>query len=325
MTEGQVSTMQTGAVILADGNITKDGNCAPLRKIGMISALQRIVSTLHQAGITRILTMTGAQAEDVEYQLKNSGLVFLRNDENAQQEPMDTVRKAVRVLMEQCSRVLLVPASFPLFCCHTVQALMEPAGGLVVPEYRGEPGFPVAADRHWMEILLQQDGERLEEVLLQFQKDWTVIEVDDAGIGYNAESDEEYGVLVEDHNRQMMRPEIQVTLSRERPFFNEKTALLLRLVGETSSVRRACMLMNISYTTGWNLIRTLENQLRCPFINRTQGGARGGTSILTEQGKALVECYDRYTEQIFCCASELYEEIFEDVLRQSETDTPGTA
>ena len=44
--------------------------------------------------------------------------------------------------------------------------------------------------------------------------------------------------------------------------------MLLALVDETSSVREACSRMQISYSTGWNMIRRLEDQIRDPLILR---------------------------------------------------------
>ena len=41
----------------------------------------------------------------------------------------------------------------------------------------------------------------------------------------------------------------------------EQLYSLLTLIRETGSVRDACEHMHISYSTSWNLIRTLESQL----------------------------------------------------------------
>ena len=102
-----------------------------------------------------------------------------------------------------------------------------------------------------------------------------------------------------------------MALAREKPFFDEKTAMLLALVDETRSVRTACQRMQISYSTGWNIIRVLESQLHFPLLERSQGGASGGESRLTEKGRRLVACYEEFSRQLRRCASELFDQCFE--------------
>ena len=85
---------------------------------------------------------------------------------------------------------------------------------------------------------------------------------------------------------------------------------LLTLVDETKSVRAACQRMQISYSTGWNIIRTLESQLCYPLILRTQGGAKGSTSTLTDRGKVLLERFNSYQQALRNHASALYEQYF---------------
>ena len=105
-----------------------------------------------------------------------------------------------------------------------------------------------------------------------------------------------------------------MSLARERPFFDDKTAMLLSLVDETGSVRGACLRMQISYSTGWNIIRTLESQLRFPLLERSQGGASGGESRLTEKGRRLLVCYEQFAKEMRKRAAELFEEYFREEL-----------
>ena len=87
-------------------------------------------------------------------------------------------------------------------------------------------------------------------------------------------------------------------------------AMLLALVDETKSVRAAGQRMQISYSTCWNRIRTLEEQLQYPLIERTQGGAVGGCSVLTERGKLLLEKYTQYSKAIRDTAEDLFDVYF---------------
>ena len=86
--------------------------------------------------------------------------------------------------------------------------------------------------------------------------------------------------------------------------------MLLSLVDETKSVRAAGQKMQLSYSSCWKMIKTLEEQLRCPLLERTQGGAVGGTSVLTEQGKVFLKKYMDYDKKIRDTAEDLFETYF---------------
>ena len=89
-----------------------------------------------------------------------------------------------------------------------------------------------------------------------------------------------------------------MSLIREKPFFDSKIAMLLMLVDETHSVRSAGQRMQLSYSSCWNIIRTLESQLNYTLIERTQGGSGGSMSTLTPHGKLLLERYNAYEQQL---------------------------
>ena len=115
---------------------------------------------------------------------------------------------------------------------------------------------------------------------------------------------------MEYHNSQLVRPVVNVSLTREKPFFDSKIAMLLMLVDETKSVRAAGQRMQLSYSSCWNIIRTLESQLNYPLIERSQGGAGGSTSVLTDRGKELLERYNAYEKMLKEQASSLYDRYF---------------
>ena len=86
--------------------------------------------------------------------------------------------------------------------------------------------------------------------------------------------------------------------------------MLLRLVDETASVRTACQRMQMSYSSGWNVIRALESQTNHPLVQRSQGGAGGGGSSLTEDGLVLLRQYDAYSAAVRDYAVEHFDEYF---------------
>ncbi len=307
--------MQTGAVIVAAGMSSRMGNFKPMLNIGSISIAQRIVATLHQAGVSRIVVVTGYNAAQLERHLANNALVFLRNENYASTQMFDSAKIGLGYLRDKCDRILFTPVDIPLFTALTVTKLLESDAALACPFCEGRTGHPLLIASSLVETLLSDSGEGgLQGAIGRCGVEMAHIEVDDPGVLHDADTPADYKALLDYHNEHLIRPEIGVSLSREKPFFDEKTAMLLSLVAETRSVRTACQRMQVSYSTGWNIIRALESQLHFPLLERSQGGANGGESRLTERGVRLLDCYERYSEALRQHAAALFEDYFRDEL-----------
>lgn len=307
--------MQIGAVIVAAGMSSRMGDFKPMLNIGSISIAQRIVATFHQAGVTKIAVVTGYNAPLLERHLANSGLVFLRNEDYASTQMFDSAKIGLAYLRDKCERILFTPVDIPLFTAMTVTELIESGAELCCPVCEGRTGHPLMIASSLVDAILADSGEGgLQGAIARCGAEMLQIPVEDPGVLHDADTPADYKALLQFHNEQLIRPELSVSLSREKPFFDEKTAMLLALVDETRSVRSACQRMQISYSTGWNIIRALESQLHFPLLERSQGGASGGESRLTEKGKRLLGCYERFSEELRQQASALFEQYFRDEL-----------
>ena len=307
--------MQIGAVIGAAGMSSRMGDFKPMLNIGSISIAQRIVATFHQAGVTKIAVVTGYNAPLLERHLSNSGLVFLRNEDYASTQMFDSAKIGLAYLRDKCERILFTPVDIPLFTAMTVTELIESGAELCCPVCEGRTGHPLLIASSLVDAILADSGEGgLQGAIARCGAEMLQIPVEDPGVLHDADTPADYKALLQFHNEQLIRPELSVSLSREKPFFDEKTAMLLALVDETRSVRSACQRMQISYSTGWNIIRALESQLHFPLLERSQGGASGGESRLTEKGKRLLGCYERFSEELRQQASALFEQYFRDEL-----------
>lgn len=98
---------------------------------------------------------------------------------------------------------------------------------------------------------------------------------------------------------------------RGQRFFGDGPCQLFRLVEQTGSLRAAAIRMGMAYTKAMKLLRQAESAMGQPLLHRNTGGKDGGGSSLTEQGKELVERYERYKEQCLQTNRELYLQIFE--------------
>ena len=304
--------MTTGALIVAAGMSSRMGDFKPMLNIGSISIAQRVVATFQQAGVDKLVMVTGYNATALERHLSGNGIVFLRNERYETTQMFDSCCIGLAYLRDKCDRVLLTPVDIPLFTAATVQALLDVGAELAAPVCDGVQGHPTLISSALIDDILADGGEGgLRGALERCGGEMTRVPVPDRGILFDADTPEDYRSLLRYHNEQLVRPVVSVALAREKVFFDRRTAMLLRLVDETASVRTACRRMQMSYSSGWNVIRALESQLNLPLLRRSQGGAGGGRSRLTREGRRLLEAYERYSAALNDRAGELFETCFE--------------
>ena len=303
--------MHTAALIVAAGMSTRMGQFKPMLSIGSISVAQRVVASLHQAGISKIVMVTGCNAIALERHLAGNGIIFLRNDRYETTQMFDSVKIGLEYLQDKCDRIVFTPVDVPLFTAATVRALLASGEALACPVYDGQQGHPILLSAGLIPQILADSGEGgLRGALDRCSAAMAPIPVNDPGTLQDADTPEDFSALLDYHNSQLLRPVIHVSLCRERLFFDNKIAMLLMLVDETKSVRAAGQRMQLSYSSCWNMIHTLESQLNYTLIARSQGGAGGSTSVLTPQGRQLLERFARYEQRLRELAEELYPAYF---------------
>ena len=223
----------------------------------------------------------------------------------------DSAKIGLEYLRDKCDRILFTPVDIPLFTSATVKSLMDSSAPLACPIFNGEPGHPIMLSAALVDRLLADSGEDgLKGALLRCGAAMEQVPVSDPGILHDADTPEDYKTLLKIHNSQLVRPLVSVSLAREKPFFDSRIAMLLSLVDETGSVRSACQRMQLSYSSGWNMIKTLESQLNRPLIIRSKGGAKGGQSSLTDDGRDFLSRYNSYVNEVRELANELYAKHF---------------
>ena len=303
--------MNTAALIVAAGMSSRMGDFKPMLNIGSISIAQRVVATFQQAGVEKIVMVTGYNATLLERHLAGNGVVFLRNENYETTQMFDSVCIGLAYLRDKCERVLFTPVDIPLFTADTVRRLLESDAPLACPAVNGETGHPTLIAASLFDRILADRGDQgLRGALERCGASMTQVAVEDLGVLHDADTPEDYKALLRYHNEQLARPVLNVELAREKVFFDARTAMLLRLIDETQSVRQACQRMQMSYSGGWNVIRTLESQLNRTLILRSQGGAGGGKSSLTDNGRLLLDRYDAYVDILREKAGELFEDYF---------------
>jgi len=69
---------------------------------------------------------------------------------------------------------------------------------------------------------------------------------------------------------------------------------LLELIDETGSLAEAAARMQLSYRRAWGKVREIEQNLGLKLVESAAGGAGGGGSRLTGDGRRLVTMFGRF-------------------------------
>ncbi len=289
--------MRIGAVITAAGR--KD-DFEPMQVLGTITLAERNIAVLNHAGIHQILVVTGYKADDLEHHLAKYDVMFFRNPNYMRGEMIDSLRIGIGRLAGKCDRILLMPSDIPFFTSATIRRLIETEGDFVQPVYEGRPGHPIILSASLASSLMQYSGsDGLRGALQECGTEPVLVDVDDRGILLEYKEAYQNRELLEEHSRSLIRPILNISFVREKIFFDRQIALLLSLVDDLGSVSRACSTMQISYTKGWNLIRSIEEQTGCELIRRSVGGLSGSSSSLTDRGRELTEAYRAFEDLMY--------------------------
>jgi molybdate transport system regulatory protein len=72
---------------------------------------------------------------------------------------------------------------------------------------------------------------------------------------------------------------------------------LLLEIDKCKSVRHACKNLELSYSKAWKLLDRFEEWLGVPACIGQQGGATGGSSELSKEGRDFITRYQSFTDE----------------------------
>lgn len=300
--------MKLGALIVTTGLPGRSGIEVLLPEVGTIPAGQRIIASFQRAGVSLTGLVVGQENKKAERVLAQNGVIFLHCQEST--GLFQGVQQGLTFLKKRCERVFVVTGNTPLFLPQTLWQLLESRATLAVPEYTHICGFPLLLSREGMDYLLQLPAASvLEDVLQSWPLSKESVSVSDPGVLLHGEDMTYRKALIQRQSAQLTRPVVQISLQRESLGYDARFSALLHLVEETHSVRDACSLMQLSYSSAWAMLSQAEDQLGFPLIRRARGGSTGSSSELTEKGRRLMEAYDRFAEHLQQIAEQLYQDV----------------
>lgn len=155
--------MRTVAIVPAAGVGARMGRDKALLPLGGVTAIERIVTTCHEAGVDEVIVVRRTDAEPIPDHLDAQVVTTSGEGEMA-----DSLRIAYFKVPRDAEAVLVFPVDHALVEADTVLALraklLRDDSAMALPLYRGKPGHPIAMTRTvFAEI--DRDGAVLSDVV----------------------------------------------------------------------------------------------------------------------------------------------------------------
>ena len=110
-----------------------------------------------------------------------------------------------------------------------------------------------------------------------------------------------------EQNENMLRIKTRIWLGKNRTFLGPGGIELLHQIEQVGNVREACEKMELSYSKGRKIIRSMEEELGQSVVIRQAGGVGGGGARLTERGRSLIRLYEETSREVAEYAEQAFE------------------
>ena len=87
-------------------------------------------------------------------------------------------------------------------------------------------------------------------------------------------------------------------------------AELLQRIEATGSLSAAYKAMGMSASKAWKILRRAEADLGFALVSSTAGGKSGGSSVLTPEGRLLLERYTAFNAEVQSAAAQAFAKYF---------------
>ena len=108
-----------------------------------------------------------------------------------------------------------------------------------------------------------------------------------------------------------MTPRLKLWIERDgRIALSDYRVRLLVLVRDSGSLARAAARMGLSYRRAWGKVKELERNLDLPLVQSAVGGAGGGHTEITPEGRELLRRYAEFQSRAEAAVNEAYRATF---------------
>jgi molybdate transport repressor ModE-like protein len=288
------------AIILAAGEPKQMSHFQPMLKLSGKSVIRRQIEALRAAGADDILVVTGYHAGMLERHLAGESVRFVKNEDYASTDMMASAQCGIRALTPECDRALITPGDVPYLHAETIEKLLRSPKPVAIPSYQGSAGHPAMVRKSCFSALLDYTGDRgLRGALSQWKRETEFVPTDENGMLIDINTEQDY----EREQREQTPPVSPVlsaalAISVRETVIDERGIRLLECIEQEQSLQRGAMRAELSYSNAWLTLNRMEEALGCRLVERKLGGATGGGSSLTLDGRNWVARYRRLEQRL---------------------------
>ena len=111
--------------------------------------------------------------------------------------------------------------------------------------------------------------------------------------------------------KQDLHYDMKVRIMGEEKAFGPGVAQLLKGIEEMGSMQKAAEKMGLSYSKAWKMMKTAEQELGFALTERSSGGKDGGGSVVTEEGREMMQRYGNFLSALQTEADRLFSIYFQ--------------
>lgn len=186
------------AVVLSAGESSRMGRPKALLPIGGETFIERIVRTLKQTSVGKVIVVLGHNADEMSRSIAHLPVEILVNP-NYKNGQLTSLQVAVRSLDSQsdCDGMLVHLVDHPYIDARLVEIMIErfyeSGKSLVVPRHAGKRGHPVIFSRRLFgELLAAPLDQGAKAVVNAHREDMLEVETDKEGITVDIDTPEIY-------------------------------------------------------------------------------------------------------------------------------------
>lgn len=195
-----MSSEIVAGLVVAAGMSSRMKAFKPLMKLGEKTIIEHVVDTLRESEVQEIVVVTGNRAVEIEKQLANRNIHFIRNEDYENTSMFQSVKFGLKHLNNRCDKFFFLPGDIPLFKPSSLRAMKKEMdlgkSRLVQPMYNGKHGHPVLFSADCIKDFLLHDGTMGMKGAMENLKGKKIeLELPDKGILMDADTQEDYKIL----------------------------------------------------------------------------------------------------------------------------------
>lgn len=159
--------MKIGGVIMAAGLSSRMKKFKPLLMLNGFPMIQMTVQSMRNAGIEKVVVVTGYRGEEVAKVLQNTGVILAHNADYAKTDMLASAKIGIRDLLDM-DGVVFLPGDIPLIAPGTYGRILDRAAFLLEGECRIHGMIPVWENKKVHPLFLFQEAVRM---VLEYQGD----------------------------------------------------------------------------------------------------------------------------------------------------------